>query len=80
VINYDMTATEFQRRYDEGDIICLLAQQIASESFGEGYKLSHKKPVNIVRYIHRAEEFIEKLKKHDLEIIHIRKDEQNEQE
>lgn len=81
MIKYDITATEFQKRYDAGDIICILAQQMAAEAFGQEYNLMYKKPATIIQFIHRAEEMIKQLKKHNLEIIHIKKkDIQNEQE
>lgn len=79
MITHDITTLEFKKRYDDGDIVCLLAQMLAHDSFGKGFDLSYKKPVIIVRFIQRAEELIAKLDKHNLEIIK-RKDSQNEQE
>jgi hypothetical protein len=77
MIAYDITASDFKKRYDNEDIVCLLAQMLAQNSFGVGFDLSHKKPVIIIRFIQRAEELIAKLDKHNLEIIK-RKDLQNE--
>lgn len=74
-----LTSEEFKKRYDDEDIVCLLAQMLAHDSFGKGFDLSHKKPVIILRFIQRAEELIAKLNKHNLEIIK-RKYSQNEQE
>lgn len=79
MIIFDITTLEFQKKYNGGDIICILAQQMAEDTFGQTFNLAYKKPTTIIRFMHRAEEMIEKLKKHDLEIVHIKqKDTQNE--
>ena len=78
MISIDITASEFKERYNNGDIVCLLAQYMAYDSFGYNYNLEYKKPNIIMSYIHRAEELIGKLKKQNLEIIYTGREQKNE--
>jgi hypothetical protein len=66
-----ITSAEFERRYEERDEICVLAQGLADDAMGKGYRLSHKKEFIRQRYVDLATDLIEKLKRHGLKIVHI---------
>ena len=71
-----MTSIEFEQRHQDEDEICVLAQALAEDAMGEGYRLSHKKEFIRQRYVDLASDLIEKLKKHGLKIVHINKNEE----
>lgn len=72
--NY-ISSSEFEKRCSEDDEVCVLAQALAEDAMGTGYKLSHKKEFIRQRYIDLAEDLIKKLKNHNLIIVHKSKNE-----
>lgn len=70
-----ITSTEFDKRIQQDDEICVLAQALADEAMGAGYNLSYKKDFIRQRYMDLAKDLIKKLDKHNLIIIHKNKSE-----
>lgn len=70
-----MSSTEFDKRIQNDDEVCVLAQALAEETMGTGYILSYKKDFIRQRYIDLANDLIKKLDKHNLIIIHKNKSE-----
>jgi len=70
-----ITSTEFDKKLQEDDEICVLAQALADEAMGQGYNLSYKKDFIRQRYIDLAEDLKRKLLKHNLIIVHKNKNE-----
>jgi len=70
-----ISSTDFVRRYQEDDEICVLAQALVEEAMGVGYNLAYKKDFIRQRYVDLAEDLIKKLDKHNLTIVHKNKSE-----
>ncbi len=51
---YDITTLEFKKRYESGDIVCILAQVMAKNAFGKDFNLTHKRPSTIEKFVHCA--------------------------
>lgn len=69
-----ISPSEFERLCREGNVICILAQSLADEAMGEGYKLSHRTDFIRQRYVDLAQSFMNKLSKRNLTIIYTNKD------
>ena len=65
----NMSAMEFKKRYDVGDVLCRLAQTMAKESLGQDYMLYNKKPTTIQGFVNRAQDFIGSLEREHLQLI-----------
>lgn len=70
-----ITSTEFDKRFQADDEICVLAQALADEAMGAGYNLSYKKDFIRQRYMDLAKDLIKKLNRHNLIIVHKNKSE-----
>jgi len=62
--------TEFKNNLKEKNIYFILADFLAKDFFGKNFELQNKSVIMINKYLDKASELVEKLKKHNLKIIY----------
>ena len=67
--NLVMSGNDFRRRFDEGDPLCILAEYKARRS-GMVSNLWNAKPHFRLKYLEKAEDFINRIEKFNLKLVY----------